>query len=104
MTTIPVSTAPAVKSYLVAQTRLNSDIAADPNIVVFYDGPASGDQPNDIISFGKVEVEHQPGVLRGDGGANWLFELYHVDVTVSIFDQGDPQAADERCMALMSCV
>jgi hypothetical protein len=103
--TITVSTIPAVKAYLVAGVKDNTTVAADPSIGVFYDGPASGEQPNDIISIGRAEQEYDVAGMVGSGGTGWLGELYHVEVTVTVFDGGnDPQTATERCCALMGCV
>jgi hypothetical protein len=102
--TIPVSTTTAVRAYLfqaltAAMTPDMFDKSA--SLLVCYDEPGP-DQPEDIVTVGKVARQLGVSSLVGSGGAGWLDEQYTVEIQVEVYRGGDdPQAAYARCADLV---
>lgn len=101
--TIPVSTAPAVRQYL--YNALTAQLTPDPlntraSLLVCFDDPGPN-QPDDIVSVGKVDRQIAVNSLVGSGGAGWLEERYTVEISVWVFRGGDDaQAAFARSAVL----
>jgi hypothetical protein len=96
--TIPSSTAPAVRAYLFAQ--LTAQLQPDPNttssLLVCYDEPGPN-QPDDIVSVGKVHRTVGINSLVGGGGAGWLDERYTVEIEIDVYrGNDDPQYVYQR--------
>lgn len=86
---IPVSTVPAVKSYLVTAVQAQAVAATEEQLVVLYGAPAAY-QPDDIIGVGDVlNRATEPEAMVGSGGAGWLTERYELEVVVNAFRAGD---------------
>ena len=99
--TIPVSTVDTVKDYLVAQITAAIN---DPEVNVSYDVPGAW-QPDDIIVVGDIQVTNSIESFVGSGGAHWLFEAYEVDITISVFREGDlASTAWKRAKALSDLI
>lgn len=96
---IPSSTSPAVRAYLFAQ--LTASLTADPNsaqssLLVCYDEPGPN-QPDDIVSVGKVQRQIGVNSLVGGGGAGWLDERYTVEIEIDVYrGNDDPQYVYQR--------
>jgi hypothetical protein len=105
--TIPVSTAPAVRAWLLAQAT--ATLTADPlsaasQLLVCLDDPGTY-QPDDIVKIGDVTNAFKVNSLVGSGGDGWLEERYSVDVDVEVFrGNDDPQAVSERAYLLAAGV
>lgn len=102
---IPVSTVPAVKSYLLSQ--ITAGTTADPghDLLVVLDDPGVV-LVDDIIAIGRVETRKvEPWQLVGTGQAGALMERYRMLVTVSVFRGGGDQVAPfQRAWTLASAV
>jgi len=94
--TIPASTVPTAKLYLLTQITA---LINDPAVLVSYDEPGPN-QPDDIVMVGDVERLVTPYNMVGSGGAGWLDEDYTVEVVVSVFRGGD----DARTTFERACV
>ena len=103
--TIPVSTVPAVKAYLVTQLTATLTAATGKQLGVFYDEPGPF-QPDDVVSVGDVtSFVSAPGAMVGGGGAGWIEERYTLEVVIDVFRGGDQaQTAYERAWALLAGV
>lgn len=101
--TIPTSTAPAVRRYLYDQ--LTATLTADPlskssSLLVCFDAPGPN-EPDDIVSVGRVDRQFKPQAMVGGGGAGWLEETYKVTITFDVYRGGDdPQAVFSRAAYL----
>lgn len=104
-TTAKVSTAPAVKAYLLTQTKATLTAAANERLLVVYNEPGT-DLPGDIVSIGSVlNRVTEPSAYVGGGGQHWLTERYTVEVVVDVFRGGDrSQVAEERAWYLAGLV
>lgn len=80
----PVSTAPTVRAYLLAEIAELVDAA-----VLVSDGPPGPNQPDDIIVIGDVDNNIEIAAVVGDGGQGWLVERYDLIITVSCYRGGD---------------
>lgn len=102
---IPVSTAPQVKAYLVTQITNAVTPDADSRLRVFY-GPPATDLPNDVIVVGDVTARTtQHHAFVGGGGALARNETYTVAVEVDAFRGGDnAQLVEERAWTLAGVV
>lgn len=106
-TPIPGSTAPGARRYLYGQ--FTTQIQEDPDaprssLLVCYDMPGPN-QPDDIVSVGKVSRDIGVNSMVGGGGAGWLDERYTITVTIDVYRGGDSaQAAYERGAALLDQV
>lgn len=99
MVTIPVSTVPAVKAYLLELMQVG---LAGPDLQVYYSEPGPG-YPDDVVYLGDTKLTQQPVQMVGSGGAGWLFEAYHQVVEVDVYRGGDdPQAVFERAASLVA--
>lgn len=88
---IPGSSSPAVRKYLFDQ--LTANLTPDPNVttarlLVCYDQPGP-DQPDDIVSVGKVQRQIGVSSLVGGGGAGWLDERYTVEIEIDVYRGSD---------------
>lgn len=103
--TIPVSTVPAVKAYLVTQLRATLTAVAGEQLLVVYDQPGTY-HPGDVVIVGDVTAyASQPGAMVGGGGAGWIEEQYSLEVVVEVFRGGDyAQTAYERAWTLASAI
>lgn len=96
--TIPVSTIPVVKSYLLAQMTV---ALSGPDVGVFYDEPGPG-YPDDVIYLGGTEQKLDPVQMVGSGGEGWLYESYHQVIEVDVYRGGDtPQIVFERACEIV---
>jgi len=101
--TIPASTTTAVRQYLYDQ--LTAILTPDPldksaSLLVCFDTPGP-EEPEDIVSVGKVQRELSPAAMVGGGGAGFLDEKYSVTITFDVFRGGDdPQYVYARAAAL----
>lgn len=110
MTIIPVSTVPAVQSYLLTaiQNAALTD-SAPSDILVCFGQPAT-EAPAAIIEVGHgVRRTTVPATFIGGGGVDWLNESYDIDVAVSVAEEtvdtdGDPLALSERTWQLVGFV
>ncbi|MBM9504523.1 hypothetical protein [Actinacidiphila acididurans] len=89
--TVPASSAPAARAYLFGQ--LSAQLTPDPDsprssLLVCYDQPGPN-QPDDIVSVGKVIRTFEFSSFVGSGGAGYLQERYTVEITVDVFRGGD---------------
>jgi hypothetical protein len=104
---IPSSTSPAVRAYLFNQ--LTANLAPDPNVttarlLVCYDEPGP-DQPDDIVSVGKVSRHIGVNSMVGGGGAGWLDERYTIEIEIDVYrGNDDPQAVYQRASDLADAV
>lgn len=107
MTDIPVSTAPAVRAWLLAQ--VTAALTPDPldksaQLLVCLDSPGTF-QPADIVAIGDVATTFGVNSLVGSGGSGWLEERYTVNVDIEIFRGGDSaQAVSDRAFLLGASV
>jgi hypothetical protein len=101
--TIPSSTSPAVRAYLF--TQLTAQLQPDANVttaslLVCYDEPGPN-QPDDIVSIGKVQRQIGVNSLVGGGGAGWLDERYTVEIEIDVYrGNDDPQYVYQRASDL----
>jgi hypothetical protein len=91
----PSSSAPAVRTYL--HDQLTATLTPDPlsprsSLLVCYDVPGPN-QPDDIVSVGKIHRRLGVNSLVGGGGAGWLEERYTVEVIVDVYRGGDDAQA-----------
>jgi hypothetical protein len=104
---IPASSAPVARKYL--YDALNLALTPDPlstksSLLVCYDQPGPN-QPDDIVSVGKVHRQIGVSAMVGDGGAGWLEENYTVEVLVDVFRGGDSApAAYNRASGLVDAI
>jgi hypothetical protein len=104
---IPISSAPAARRYLF--NTLTAQLSPDPlsktsSLIVCYDEPTVN-EPDDIVSVGKVTRQLSVASFVGGGGAGWLDETYTVEITVDVFRGGDTaQQAYERASLLADSV
>lgn len=104
--TVPVSTVPAVRNYLV--TAINNRVAAagiaSPTVEVYVSG-LDHETAEDVIVIGGARREVKPGAIVGGGGQHWKFEDYHIEVTIDCFAGGtDFSSVDARAFQLLSLV
>lgn len=104
--TIPVSTAPAVRDYLL--TQLTAAIAPDPldksaSLIVCMDDPGTY-QPGDVVVIGDVTNEFGTNSLVGSGGAGWLEERYRVTIDIEVWRGTDDASAVSRRAYLLAGV
>ncbi len=94
-----ISTAPAVKAYLVAAIAsvMDQDAAAgDPNVLVSYNEPGNN-LPDNVVWLGKVTRTFAPNRFIGSGGQGWGIEKYEIDINLSVLHGAmDPQPCEER--------
>lgn len=94
--TVPVSITKAAKAQLFASLTAQLVAADDAELLVCYDGPGPK-QPGDIVSVGAVRRVVTAAALVGSLGANSLQDTVAIDVTVSVYREGDEaQATFER--------
>lgn len=99
--TIPVSTAPAAKVFLVA--AITAQIA-DPDVSVLYDSPGPFVE-KDVIAVGRVMRDMRISHMVGSGGTGWIDEDYSIEIQVAVFRGGDDAAAvDARAWQLIAAV
>lgn len=104
---IPSSSAPAVRAYLFAQ--LTAQLQPDPNVttarlLVCYDEPGP-DQPDDIVSVGKVHRNIGVNSMVGGGGGGWLDERFTVEIEIDVYrGNDDPQYVYQRSSDLADAV
>lgn len=100
---IPGSTSPAVRAWLFSQ--LTATLMPDPNVttarlLVCYDEPGP-DQPDDIVSIGKVHRTINVNSMVGGGGAGWLEERYTLEIEIDVYrGNDDPQYVYQRASDL----
>lgn len=90
MSTIPVSSVPAVVAYLKSaiQAQLDTDPTASSIGLYVGDNPTP-DRPNDTLNIGSGSRRMAPGAFVGGGGTNWLEEGYDIAVTVRSWRGGN---------------
>lgn len=102
---IPSSSAPAARLWLFGQ--LSIALTPDPlsktsSLLVCFDQPGPN-QPDDIVSVGKVNRRLGVNSMVGGGGAGWLEENYTVDIVIDVYRGGDSaQAAYTRATDLVA--
>lgn len=106
--TIPVSTVPAVKSYMRDQvmTALQDQVIPGFALVVCYDRPGQY-RPPEIVVIGKIYDRRVDGfTMVGSGGAGWLKEEYEFECIVDVFRPGESLQIEayDRAWQLMSIV
>lgn len=104
--TMPVSTVPSVRNYLV--TAINNQITAaaitKPTAEVYLSG-LDHETPEDVILICGAHREVKPGALVGSGGQHWKFEQYHVEIQIDCFAGGtDFSSVDARAFQLLALV
>lgn len=108
-TTIPVSTAPAVRTYLfnAVTTAVAARAYADPGVQVSLGELSDPEDYSDIIVIGKTVIR-TPNVHRmvGSGGPHWLREDYTVSIHITCADMHSPDfvAVDARGYELLALV
>jgi hypothetical protein len=104
--TVPISTVPAVRQYLVNAITAQVQAAnlTEPGVEVYL-SLVDHETPEDVIVVAGVRREVKPGALVGGGGKHWKFEDYHVEVIIDCFAGGtDFPAVDARAYQLLSIV
>lgn len=103
--TVPVSTVPTVKAWLLG--RLTSQITQAPgaSMAVVYGDPGTN-QPDDLIQINTGNRELLPGSLVGSLDQGSLREKYTIDVTVRVYRGGAQsfQTAEERLWAIVAVI
>jgi hypothetical protein len=84
--TIPQTTVPAVRQYLV--TQLQSAVASVTPAAEVFDGEADHADHENWIEVGGVRRQVSPLGLVGSGGQFWRDEKYHVDIKISCYVGG----------------
>lgn len=80
---IPVSTVPAVQAYLLDQITAATSSTPDDALVISFGEPAKN-APDIIIEVSSnVRLSNVPSTFIGSGGADWLNEVYDLDIKVS---------------------
>lgn len=100
---IPVSTVPAVRSYL--RSAIVAQIA-DPTVQVF-DGVESTNVADDVVLVAGVQRQSSRSAMVGNGQQHALEETYQLEVRVSCFRGGGEDYAptvDARAWALIAQV
>lgn len=102
--TIPVSTSTAVRQYL--YNGITAALTPDPlsksaSLLVCFDEPGPN-QPDDIVSIGKVTRHIGVNSMVGSGGAGYLDERYSVEITIDVFRGGDDAQAAYARSALLA--
>lgn len=104
---IPESSAPAARKWLFDALTLAlplDQLDKSASLLVCYDQPGPN-QPNDIVSVGKVHRQIAVSAMVGDGGAGWLEENYTIEVLVEVFRGGDTApAAYNRTSDLVNAI
>lgn len=108
---IPASTSTAVRQYL--YDTLSANLTADllsktSSLLVCFDTPGPN-EPDDIVSIGRVARDIKPSAVVGGGGAGWLEERYTVTLTFDVYRGGDDaqgvyaraQTLADQCIALI---
>ncbi len=102
-----ISTAPAVKAYLVAAIKavMDADIGSgDPVVLVSYN-EAGNNLPDDFIWVGKVTRTFAPNRFIGSGGPGWGIEKYEIDINLSVLHGAlNPQPCEERAWHLVALI
>lgn len=104
---IPSSSAPVARTFL--HDQLTAQLIPDPlskssSLLVCYDDPGPN-QPDDIVSVGKIHRRIAVNSMVGSGGAGWLEESYTVEVLIDVFRGGDSdQVAFTRASLLCDSV
>lgn len=100
---IPVSTVPAVLSYLL--TNVTAACNADAAVLQGTDqilvklGQPSRDNPPNMVEFGRISRRVKWESFVGGGGADALYEIYDIDLSVySWLGYGD--VSDDSSVAL----
>lgn len=102
--TIPNSTVPAVKIYLL--NLLGSTLTQEPGyqLVVCLDDPGP-EQPDDIVSIGAVQRKAELYQMIGSMNAGSFLETYDMHIVISTFRGGPDQGWPfQRAWALASAV
>lgn len=103
MTTVPLSTLPAVKGYLFDALAARTEITST-KVLVSYDDPGPY-MPDDIIAVLDADRNVSTLAMVGDGGAGWLAEEYVLAIVVSCYRGGDTaRVVFERACALADVV
>ena len=103
--TIPASSIPAAKLWIVQHIAAHLPTPNDPTVTISYDAPAAGTSFDDLIIVGRVERIVEPHAMVGSMQAGSLEEQYTVEVEVVVFRGGDQaQVVFERASALADAV
>lgn len=103
--TIPVSTAPTVKTWLFNQLTANLTPASGERLLVSWNEPGL-DLPGDIVSVGDIlnRVTTVAGMV-GNGQTGFLDEQYSLEVVIDVYRGGDnAKLADLRAWTLSGAV
>lgn len=106
--TIPVSSVPAVRAYLVAAitTQVQASHYTEPGVEV-YSVAVDHDTTQDVVVVGKARRKTEPGSLVGGGGAHFQFERYRLEVVIECDAWGPndtPTVVENRAYALLANV
>lgn len=94
---IPVSTAPAARSFLLTAIQNVVSAGDNPtdNPALVRLGEVGPYKPNDIIVIGNVRRDVATQNFVGSGGQYWLRETYEIDVEINTWlASGDTDGAD----------
>lgn len=100
---VPVSTLPTVKAWLLGQLQSQVTAAAGKSLAVFYDDAAITEPEDEIrLRTGKRSVV--PGSITGGMGAHSWREEYDLNVDVMVSRPEGFQVAEERAWAILATV
>lgn len=105
--TIPVSTAPAAKAWLVGQLQTAITAASGHTLQVLYDHITdAATVPDDAVFVGDITNRLlQPLAFVGGQGASAFTETYRIEVTIAVSRPNiTSQGVDERAWALLADV
>lgn len=103
MTTVPVSTVPAVKAYLLGALKVRSDLADLAEAIQY--GPPTTAMNDDMILLDAARGAFEVDRMVGGGGQWWMDESYSLDILIWIHrGDDDPQACEERAFAVAASV
>jgi hypothetical protein len=105
---IPISTVPAVRSYLISAitAQVNAAGLSEPGCEV-YDSAPDHETTNDVIAVCGARRQTRPLALVGSGGQFWLDESYQVEVMIDCFQAGADgamEAVNARAYQLLALV
>lgn len=103
---IPVSTVPAVRQYLLTQIQAQIGIYTAP-IVEVYLSDADHESAADLVIIGGAHRALEPFAMVGSGGPHWLRETYHLEVSIECAQFGVDSTfstVDSRAYQLLGMV
>lgn len=106
--TIPVSTVPAARAYLISviTEQVTTAGLSEPGCEV-YDSAPDHETENDVIAVCGVRRTVQPMALVGSGAQFWRQESYSIEVLIDCFQggaDGAMEAVNQRAYELLALV